>query len=71
LEENAEEDLDDMEVNVGIELLGVLVGFRDVVDCDDDDDEVEDGVLNVVGYVVGLGLPQYLDKSIVSARSSA
>jgi hypothetical protein len=32
LEENEEEDLDDMEVDVGIEELGALVGFRDVVD---------------------------------------
>jgi hypothetical protein len=71
LEENAEEDLDDMEVDVGIEELGVLVGSRNVVEWDDDDEERENGVLNVVGYDVGLGLPHHLDKSIVSARSSA
>jgi hypothetical protein len=71
LEENEEEDLDDMEVDVGIEEMGVLVGFCDVVDWDDDDKELEDGVLNVVGYDVGLGLPHHLDKSIVSARSGA
>ena len=28
-------------------------------------------MLNVVGYVVGLGLPHHLDKSIVSVRSGA
>jgi hypothetical protein len=71
LEENVEEDLDDMEVDVGIVEPGVLGEFRDVVDWDDDDEELEDGVLNVVGYVVDLGSHHHLDKSIVSARSSA
>jgi hypothetical protein len=32
LEENVEEDLDDMEVDVGIVEPGVLGEFRDVVD---------------------------------------
>ena len=31
MEENEEEDLDDVEVDVGFEALRVLVGFRDVV----------------------------------------